>query len=239
MGNHCGVKICGTTSLEDAQLAAGYGADYFGVVVEVDFSPRSLTIDQAKPLFDQSPINRTAGVALVFHMKPARLRHLMACLHPHAVQFLNPEDFSHIRELKQQFPDVRLWQSIHLPEAGKEIDFNAFLERVQAYVEAGIDLLIFDTVAVLKGVQKFGGTGMVSDWHVVRQLIDQVDTSVPVWLAGGIDPDNVAAAIAAVRPAGVDLCSGVEAAPGRKDPEKIRRLIENSRLQGKQSLFLH
>jgi len=228
MAKQARVKICGTTSVEDAALAARYGADYFGVVIEVDFSPRSLTVDEAVPLFAASPIGTTKGVALVFHMKPERLQHLMACLHPYAVQFLNLEDFSHIRKLKQQFPNVRLWQSIHLPEAGKEIDFNAFLEKVHAYVDAGIDLLIFDTVAVLKGVQKFGGTGLVSDWYVVRQLIEQVNTTVPIWLAGGIDPENVAGAIEAVQPAGVDLCSGVEAEPGKKDPEKVRLLIENA-----------
>lgn len=228
MAKQARVKICGTTSVEDAALAARYGADYFGVVIEVDFSPRSLTVAEAVPLFAASPIGTTKGVALVFHMKPERLQHLMAYLHPYAVQFLNLEDFSHIRELKQQFPDVQLWQSIHLPEAGKEVDFNVFVEKVHAYVDAGIDLLIFDTVAVLQGVRKFGGTGMVSDWHVVRQLIDQVDTSVPIWLAGGIDPENVGRAIAEVQPAGVDLCSGVEAEPGKKDPEKVRLLIENA-----------
>ena len=233
MGDHCGVKICGTTSLEDAGLAAGYGADYFGVVVEVDFSPRSLTIDQAKPIFAASPIGDTKGVALVFHMKPERLQTLITTLGPHAVQFLNLEDISHVRELKQRFPDLVLWQSIHLPEAGKEVDFASFQQVVREYADAGIDLIVFDTVAVLKGVQKFGGTGLVSDWHVVRQLIDQVDISVPVWLAGGITPENVAGAIKAVQPAGVDLCSGVEADVGRKDPEKVRRLIENSRLRGK------
>jgi phosphoribosylanthranilate isomerase len=229
MDKDCGVKICGTTSVEDARLAGRYGADYFGVVVEVDFSPRSLTIEQAKPIFTHAPIGITEGVALVFHMKPERLHQLISSINPHAVQFLNLEDVSHLRSLKQEFPDVRLWQSIHLPEAGKDVDFSAFLDTVQEYVDTGIDLLIFDTVAVLKGVQKFGGTGLVSDWYVVRQLIDQVNTSVPIWLAGGIDPENVAEAIEAVQPAGVDLCSGVEAAPGRKDPEKVRRLIENVR----------
>ncbi|HIP38097.1 MAG TPA: phosphoribosylanthranilate isomerase [Desulfocapsa sulfexigens] len=228
MPEQCGVKICGTTSIEDAKLAAEYGAEYFGVVVEVDFSPRSLTIDQAKPLFDESPLGKTEKVALVFHMKPERLQQLVATLAPHAVQFLNLEDISHIRELKKQFPELQLWQSIHLPEAGGDVDFNSFRDTVQEYVDAGIDLLIFDTVAVLKGVKKFGGTGLTSDWDVVKQLIDQVETSVPIWLAGGIDPDNVAKSIRTVQPGGVDLCSGVEAEPGRKDPEKVRRLIENA-----------
>lgn len=230
MQEPCGVKICGTTSIEDARLAAEYGAEYFGVVVEVDFSPRSLTIDQAKEIFDDSSIQGTEGVALVFHMKPERLQQLVTTLHPYAVQFLNLEDLALVRELKKQFPDLQLWQSIHLPEAGEDVDFNGFRDTVQQYVDAGIDLLIFDTVAVLKGVKKFGGTGLTSDWAIVKQLIEQVTTSVPVWLAGGIGPDNVARAIATVQPGGVDLCSGVEAEPGKKDREKVRCLIENAHL---------
>ena len=219
-------KICGTTSEKDAQLAAQYGADYFGVVVEVDFSPRSLTIEQAEPLFTDPA---TAAVALVFHMKPARLQQLISQLNPFAVQFLHLEEVSLIRELKKQHPSLQLWQSIHLPEAGQEVDFKSFQNTVRQYIDAGIDLLIFDTVAVMKGVTKFGGTGLTSDWTIVKKLLDQVAAEVPVWLAGGINPDNVIEAINTVQPAGVDLCSGVEAEPGIKDPEKVRKLIENTR----------
>jgi len=227
MQETCGVKICGTTSIHDAKMAAEYGADYFGVVVEVDFSPRSLTIEDSRPLFENPPID---AVALVFNMEADRLHQLIETLSPAAVQFLHLEKVSLIRKLKKQYPKVQLWQSIHLPEAGKDVDFNAFKDSVQMYVDAGIDLLIFDTVAVLKGVKKFGGTGLVSDWGVVKELMDQIETSVPVWLAGGINPDNVRKSIQTVQPEGVDLCSGVEAIPGEKDPEKVRRLIEQAKL---------
>ena len=226
MGRECGVKICGTTSVADAQLAAKHGADYFGVVVEVDFSPRSLSIDEARPLFIDPPI---PAVALVFNMKPERLQELITTLKPAAVQFLNLEDLAHIRELKKTYPDLEIWQSIHLPEAGQDVDLERFKQTVRDYVDAGVDLLIFDTVAVLGGVTKFGGTGRVSDWHLVKQLIDQSESKVPIWLAGGINPDNVAEAIRAVQPDGVDLCSGVEASPGVKDPDKVRRLIERAK----------
>ena len=229
MYKQCGVKICGTTTVEDACLADKYGADYFGVVVEVDFSPRSLTIEQAEPIFAKNYQGSIKDVALVFHMEPERLELLLKKLHPHAVQFLNLEDIDHVQVIKARHPEVQLWQSVHLPEAGKDVDFAAFERTVQDYVAAGIDLLIFDTVAVLKGVEKFGGTGLTSDWSVVKGLMDKVQTTVPIWLAGGINPENVAKAIQTVCPAGVDLCSGVEAEPGKKDPEKVRTLIENSR----------
>ena len=226
MATGCGVKICGTTSLADARLAAEHGADCFGVVIEVDFSPRSLTIEEARPLFADPPL---PGVALVFNMEPDRVGRLVDTLRPHAVQFLNLEELSHIRKLKQEYPEMEVWQSIHLPEAGREVDLQRFQQTVRNYVDAGADLLIFDTVAVLNGVTKFGGTGLVSDWDLVKQLIDQSGSKVPIWLAGGINPDNVVEAIRTVRPDGVDLCSGVEASPGIKDPDKVRLLIKRAK----------
>jgi phosphoribosylanthranilate isomerase len=154
---------------------------------------------------------------------------LVDTLNPHAVQFLNLEDLSHIRKLKKEYPEMEIWQSIHLPEAGRNVDLDRFRKTVRDYVDAGADLLIFDTVAVLNGVTKFGGTGLVSDWHLVKQLIDQSGSRVPIWLAGGINPDNVTEAIRTVRPDGVDLCSGVEASPGTKDPDKVRQLIKRAK----------
>jgi phosphoribosylanthranilate isomerase len=69
------------------------------------------------------------------------------------------------------------------------------------------------------------GSGKVFDWHLASEVPD----SVRLILAGGLNPDNVADGIRAVRPWGVDVCSGVEAAPGRKDPVKVRRFISNAR----------
>jgi phosphoribosylanthranilate isomerase len=70
-----------------------------------------------------------------------------------------------------------------------------------------------------------GGTGQTAPWH----LLANFDPGVPVILAGGLTPDNVAEAIRIVRPYAVDVASGVESSPGRKDPDKLRRFIENAR----------
>jgi phosphoribosylanthranilate isomerase len=220
------VKICGTTNLEDAHLSAREGADYFGAVIEADFSARSLTVAAAEPLFSAPPL---PAVALVFKMPESRLREMIHRLQPFAVQFLSQEDPALIRLLKQDFPDVQLWQSIHLPAAGAEVDLESTKIQVKAYIQAGIDVLLYDTVATIAGKQKFGGTGLVSDWSIVKQLMMEMPTGIPIFLAGGINPQNVAAALAAIDPDGVDLCSGVEASVGQKDPQKVRELIMNVR----------
>lgn len=220
------VKICGTTNKIDAMLAAESGADYFGVVIEVEFSKRSLMVENAGELFQNPPI---PAVALVFHMPEERLHYLVKKLNPYAVQFLNMESVELVRELKKAYPQLQLWQSIHLPSRGNPTDFDELKKQVKAYVEAGIDLLLYDTVATVDGRQKFGGTGLVSDWSMVRRLMEETDSSIPVFLAGGIRPENVEAAIEAIDPDGVDLCSGVEAVPGKKDPDKIKALMHTVR----------
>jgi len=228
MKNRCKVKICGTTNLEDAKRSADEGADFFGVVVETDFSPRSLSLEKAKPLFTAPAI---PGVALVFNMEEQRTERLIQELNPFAVQFLSEADTLFVRRLKKAFPSTELWQSVHLPEAGKAVDFAHFRKVVENYIDAGIDALIFDTAAVFQGKMKFGGTGLTCDWNIVKKLMDAVQNSVPVWLAGGIRPENVEAAISATAPYGIDLCSGVEAEPGKKDPLKIRSLMTAVNIQ--------
>lgn len=216
------VKLCGTTSVEDRNLAAAAGADWFGVVVETDFSPRSLTIEAARPLFTEPPI---PAVALVFEMAEERLCHLVETLAPTAVQFLNLEEPAVLQRLKAAYPSLELWQSVHLPPAGSEVSLDTVLETVQIYLTAGVDLLLFDTAATLGGKIKFGGTGVTADWNIIRKALDTIRGKVPVLLAGGVGPENAVAGIDAVIPDGIDLCSGVEAEPGRRDPEKVLALM--------------
>jgi len=219
-------KICGTTNLEDVRLSADEGADFFGVVVEVDFSPRSLTVDEARLLFVEPPI---PGVALVFKMKEERIETMIQELNPFAVQFLGETDLTLLQHLKSAYPSVEVWQSVHLPQAGKEADFGHFEKTVQTCVSTGVDSLLLDTVAVSQGRTKFGGTGKTSDWNVAKRLIDTIQSPVPVWLAGGVNPENVGDALDAVHPYGIDLCSGVEARPGKKDPLKVKALMSTIR----------
>jgi phosphoribosylanthranilate isomerase len=122
-----------------------------------------------------------------------------------------------------------VWQSIHLPQAGETVDLENFQKTVQTYVTAGVDALLFDTAALSKGEMKFGGTGVTSDWDIVKELMDSISGTVPVWLAGGINPDNVGEAIDRINPYGIDLCSGVEATRGKKDAGKLSSLMTTIR----------
>ena len=220
MRDGCKVKICGITNKEDAELAAGAGADFLGVVVEVSFSPRSLTIEAAREIFVNPP---RPAVALVYQMPLDRVIYLIETLRPAAVQFLSPAA-EIIALCKELAPGPAMWQSVHLPPSGELADLDRVHRQVAESCAAGADVVVYDTAAVIKGESRFGGTGRPSDWQLVRRLVE--DCPVPAFLAGGIDPDNVGEAIRLVQPAGIDLCSGVEAVPGKKSAEKIRALMD-------------
>ena len=213
--------MCGITTVEDARLVVEAGADYIGVIVGIDVSPRQLTIEQARPICEQSSL---PVVNLFFNRTAEQIREAVAVLKPHAVQLLGQETPAMVRALTQTIP-CQIWKSVHLPPVDEgEVDISEFLDTVNSLVDAGIHAALLDTVVSAAGEdRRWGGTGQVNNWTAARSLVEAI--SVPTFLAGGINPDNVREAIETVQPYGIDLCNGVEMSKGRKDPEKLRRLM--------------
>jgi phosphoribosylanthranilate isomerase len=207
------IKICGITSEQDATQAAALGADALGL----NFYPRS-------PRY-VSPA--TAGRIV---------RALPPFVEPVAL-FVN-EPLEKAVELARQLGPVRTvqWHGEH-PEACGETTFRfipAFqvrgaedLARVCRYLAFCRDLDRLPAAVLIDGhaAGQYGGTGQAAPW----ELLADFRPGVPLILAGGLTPENVAEAVRAVRPYGVDVASGVEAAPGRKDTEKLRRFIDQAR----------
>ena len=213
--------MCGITTVEDARLVVEAGADYIGVIVGIDVSPRQLTIEQARPICEQSSL---PVVNLFFNRTAEQIREAVAVLKPHAVQLLGQETPAMVRALTQTIP-CQIWKSVHLPPVDEgEVDISELLDTVNSLVDAGIHAALLDTVVSAAGEdRRWGGTGQVNNWTAARSLVEAI--SVPTFLAGGINPDNVREAIETVQPYGIDLCNGVEMSKGRKDPEKLRRLM--------------
>ena len=222
--NECKVKICGTTSVADARMAADAGADYSGVVVEVPFSERSVPINAAAEIAQQTPIST---VILVFDRPTNWVTEAAARIKPFAIQLLGHEPPTQVAELKGIL-SCEIWKSLFLPtENDPAADAKAVSAQIEAHINAGADALLFDTAEFSNGKARFGGTGKQSDWNLSAQLIQAC--KVPAFLSGGIRPENVRTAIETVRPYGVDLCSGVEASKGVRDQQKLERLMENAR----------
>ncbi len=204
------LKLCGTTSADDARL--GRGADFCGILVGVEWSERNLSIEEA------AAVARASGaknVILLCNPSAAFAEEVATVLRPHALQLLGHEQPELVAELKQAMP-CEIWKTVHLPI----LDGQA---TPGEYADAGADALLVDTVDVSEGFQRLGGTGKLGDWAAAMALKKEID--IPFFLAGGIDPDNVADAIRSVQPHGIDLCSGVEKRRGKRDPVKVQKLL--------------
>ncbi|MCY3990925.1 MAG: phosphoribosylanthranilate isomerase [Caldilineaceae bacterium] len=204
------LKLCGTTSAEDARL--GRGADFCGILVGVEWSERSLTLEEAGEVAKASGVK---NVILLCNPSAEFAAEVTSALRPHALQLLCYETPAFVSELKSSL-SCEIWKTVHL----SGLEGQAIPEE---YAEAGADALLVDSVDASEGFARLGGTGKVGDWAAVAALKEEI--RIPIFLAGGISPENVADAVCKVRPHGIDLCSGVEARRGQRDPEKVKALM--------------
>lgn len=201
------IKVCGLTCLDDARRALDYGADCLGFVL-YGKSPRSVSRMAMLRLLDRLDVPGVA-VAVLVNETRAFAESLARDGALRAVQLHGDEqavDFV-------GFP-LRLWRAMRF-EAGRPCPDPEAWKAERFVVDAHVPDLR-------------GGTGVTADWPAAADLARRW----PVMLAGGLTPVNVAEAIRRVRPAGVDVASGVEQAPGRKDPVALREFIRIARQTG-------
>lgn len=195
------VKICGTTSEEDALLAVALGADAVGFIFAP--SPRQIAPSVAGDIAKRLP--REIVTVGVFRDE-AKER---------VVDQVNRNGLKAAQLSGRESPEAVAWIAERVPMTIKA--FPGGHPEVANAGRYGAGVVMLDAASP--------GSGQVFDWALAAEVPD----GVRVLLAGGLDPDNVGAAIAQVRPWGVDVASGVEAAPGRKDPQKLRAFIVAAR----------
>ena len=194
------IKICGLTRLEDLHAAVKAGADAIGLVFYAP-SPRYVDLKTAAELARSVPPFVTI-VGLFVNADPAQVRKTLAAVPIHLLQFHGDEDEDYCRQFDRPYMKA-------------------------ARVKPGMDLLQYvadfpSAQAILLDafVDGYGGGGKVFDWTLIPASLVK-----PIVLSGGLDADNVGEAIVRVRPVAVDVSSGVEAAKGIKDAEKIRAFV--------------
>ncbi|MEO7430143.1 MAG: phosphoribosylanthranilate isomerase [Acidimicrobiales bacterium] len=192
------VKICGVTTEEDALLAVAMGADAIGFNF-VPSSKRFLAASRAADIAKRLP-PEILTVGIFRDEAPARVVELTHHAGLRAAQLHGHENAADTRWVRERLPLV-----IKVFPGG-----DPELAKAPTY---GADIVMIDSASP--------GSGRVFDWS----LAEGVPSGLRVLLAGGLTPDNVAAAIARVRPWGVDVATGVESAPGVKDPTLVRRFI--------------
>ena len=212
------LKICGTTTLADAQLGARAGADALGLIVNHAASPRHLEIDEARALVDALSGGVAAPVVAVsVNQSLAQLEQIARDLKPLALQLHGDETPDLVRELVAR--GYVVWKVLSGESA-------TLTRQARIYTDAGAAALVIDARETNAGGVIYGGTGQIADWGAARALVDD---GFRVILAGGLSPENVARALEIVRPWGVDVVSGVEARKGHKDAAKVRAFIEAAR----------
>jgi phosphoribosylanthranilate isomerase len=203
------VKICGVTNVADAMAACEAGADALGLNFYTR-SPRAVTVEKALEIREQLP----AGVEVfgVFvNSDSAEIAQIVRTARLDAVQLHGDEETAVVARLSEVVP---VFKALRVGP-----DFSA--AELEKYPDAAG--FLFDGADRAPG--QYGGTGRLADWGVAQQAA----RGHRIILAGGLNAENVAAAIMQVRPYGVDVASGVEATPGAKDHDQVREFIREAR----------
>lgn len=207
------VKLCGFTEPEDVEEACRAGADMIGVIVDAP-TRRSVTPERAMNLFSIVP-KPVARVAVMVPKDTSHAIRIVRKLKPDYLQIHGQMAVAELKEIKEA-TGVRIIATLSVPQ--KVGESQGITVRALEIAKVA-DFILADTEHAGAG----GGTGQTHDWNVSRSVRETIDR--PLILAGGLNPNNVRAAIETVKPYGVDVASGVESEVGKKDPKLVREFI--------------
>jgi len=216
------VKICGITNADDAKVAVEAGADALGFIF-VEGTPRFVTPDVVAPIVRRLPAFVTS-VGVFWDHPSGHVKAIAEACHLRALQFHGDEPPEELGGY-----DVPVIKTVKLGPPPPDI------EGLQAYrIEPHMRVLRYATHAaaiLLDSAARWseGGPRQPIEWQIAGQLADYPLYRNRLILSAGLTPENVARAIAIAHPYAVDVDSGVEREPGRKDPDKVRRFVEEAR----------
>ncbi|MCF8304301.1 MAG: phosphoribosylanthranilate isomerase [Bacteroidales bacterium] len=208
------IKICCINSIKEAELAIQYGASAIGLVGHMPSGPGVIADDLINEIASKIPppigtfllTSETSADSIIAHHQKT---------YTNTIQMVDrPVDGSY-DQIRNAMPAIKLVQVIHV------IDKNSVDEAIE--VAGKVDALLLDSGNPKAAVKELGGTGRIHDWKLSRKIRDSVN--IPVFLAGGLNSGNVKQALEAVRPFGVDVCSGVRT-NGKLDELKLKAFVE-------------
>jgi phosphoribosylanthranilate isomerase len=214
------IKICGNTSLDDALLVAEAGAEAVGFVFAP--SPRRVTAEKVAAITQRLP----AGIEKIGVFVDVELEEIVSTVQRSGLTGVQlhwdaPQELP--ARLRERLPEARVLRVVHF-SAESAIEHAAQIAEHSR--NPHVDAVLVDS----RTVKAVGGTGMAFDWEAARKALSKnAEARGRIIAAGGLNPANVAAAIRALRPWGVDAVSGVEASPGRKDAAKVREFVRRAR----------
>jgi len=202
------IKVCGIQTVSEALGAIEAGANTIGMLLGVPvYVEDRITPEIAKQIVVSVP--EGVRTVIVTHLlKVNEIVEIAEYTGVSAIQVHNDLSTSDMEQLRIKVPELEIIKAIHVMD-------NTAIERAKMY-EPYSDMILLDT----KVKDRIGGTGQTHDWNISKRIVKEL--SIPVILAGGLNPQNVNEAISTVKPAGIDANSGLENEEGLKDFEKIR-----------------
>ena len=208
------VKVCCIASAEEARTAIRLGASALGLVSEMPSGPGPIEDAEIAAIARSVPPG-VATFLLTARTEPDAIVEQQRAARVNTLQLVDRVPVPVLWELRQRLPGVALVQVVHV------VDRSA-IEEAEA-VAPHVDAILLDSGNPTAEVKELGGTGRTHDWEISREIVES--STRPVYLAGGLGPDNVADAIARVRPFGLDLCSGIRR-EGRLDEDALVRFMD-------------
>jgi phosphoribosylanthranilate isomerase len=227
------IKICGTTNLEDALVAVQAGADAIGFVFHEE-SPRNISVEAARDIVAKLP----PGIEKVGVFTSKSVEHAVEIGRHAGFGAIQLYLLSVMKEAGSQNVGVRTTGTSGL-RVYLAMPITVFLNGDSAArnikgfaTERPVGLV--DTLFLDSGtIREPGGTGRTFDWNEAAPAVEKLSQHQKIVIAGGLTPENVGNAIEILKPWGVDVVSGVEARPGKKDPEKVRAFVNAVRAANK------
>jgi len=211
------VKICGIRTLDEAKKAVSYGVDALGFHVgEVKGSRSIVSSDTAHEIITKLPAS-IIPVLVTTSSKISDIEEIVKTIGARAVQFHDDATTKEISRFKKELPEIKAWKVIHVQD-------EMAIEDAKLFASVS-DAILLDSASHRQG--QIGGTGKTHDWEISAKIVRSI--SLPIILAGGLNPDNVADAIEKVHPYMVDVNSGVSRKNGTKDLDKVRAFIKRAK----------
>lgn len=208
------VKICCISSIDEARNALKFGADILGLVAKMPSGPGTIEDDLISRIVKSIPFETTTFL-LTPKTNPYEIIEHQRLTDTNCIQLVDMVKIEDYKILRKNLPNIKLIQVIHVTS-------EASIEEAKQYSEVA-DMILLDSGNPTLEIKELGGTGRIHNWELSRKIVESV--SKPVFLAGGLKPENIQEAIKTVKPYGVDLCSGVRT-DGKLDLEKLRRFFE-------------